>query len=244
MKLRGAVVLVTGGAKRVGRAIALRLARSGANVAITYNSSSKDAQQTVRDLRGLGVRAEAFKADNTNESQVKAAVKKTVKRLGRLDVLVASAAVFERTPFETVTVKDWDFHMDTNLKGTFFFTKAAGDVMLKQGSGKIITIGDWAGLRPYKHYLPYCVSKAGVIALTKGLAKTLAPKIQVNCVCPGPVLLPPDMDAAEKKAVIAGTPLARIGSPEDIAAAVRFLVEDSDFITGAILPVDGGRLIA
>jgi NAD(P)-dependent dehydrogenase (short-subunit alcohol dehydrogenase family) len=116
--------------------------------------------------------------------------------------------------------------------------------MQKQGRGKIINIADWSGIRPYKNYLPYCISKAGVIALTKALALELSPTIQVNCICPGPILLPENFGEEEREAVIQETPLARLGSPEDVAAAVLFFVQGSDFVTGAVLPVDGGRLIA
>lgn len=244
MELKGKVALVTGGAKRVGRAISLALARRGANVAITYQRSKAEATQTVQDIERTGSKACAVAGEVSQAGDVERMVAEVLRTFGRIDVLVNNAAVFFKTPFDTVSEQDWDLTIDTNLKGTFLFAKYVGTLMLRQGAGKIINIGDWSGIRPYKDYLPYCVSKAGVIALTKGLARTLAPMVQVNCVAPGPILLPEDMPEEERQQVIAGTPLKRVGSPEDIARTVVFLVEGSDFITGAILPVDGGRLVA
>jgi NAD(P)-dependent dehydrogenase (short-subunit alcohol dehydrogenase family) len=165
-------------------------------------------------------------------------------RFGHLDILVNNASNYYKTPFATLTEAQWDDLVGTNLKGTFLMSKRVGDEMLKAGSGKIINLADWAGFRPYNDYLPYCVAKAGVIAFTKALAKTLAPQIQVNAVAPGPVMLPEDFSESLRQAVVRATPLKRIGTPEDIAQTVVFLVEGSDFITGTIIPVDGGRLIA
>lgn len=244
MNLTNCVALVTGGARRVGRSIALALARRGAHVAFTYRTSRREAESLIRELTALGGKSLAVKADTGRAADAKAAVRAVVKTFGRIDVLVNNAAAYPRTPWASLDEKAWDGVLATNLKGPFLFAKAAGDRMLKQGSGKIVNIADWAGERPYKHYLPYCVSKAGIIAMTKALALELAPTVQVNAVAPGPVLLPEGTSAGFKKAVIAATPLRRIGSPEDVANAVVFLIEGSDFITGALLPVDGGRLIA
>ncbi len=243
MDLTNRVALVTGGAKRVGRSIALALAKRGAHVAFTYRTSRRDAELLVRELTALGGKSLAVKADAGRAAEVKAAVRNVVKTFGRIDILVNNAAIYPRTPWASLDEAAWDEALTTNLKGPFLFAKAAGDRMLAQGAGKIINIADWAGERPYKHYLPYCVSKAGVIALTKALALELAPTVQVNAVAPGPVLLPEGSSAAFRKAVVAATPLRRIGSPEDVASAVVFLLEGSDFITGVLLPVDGGRLI-
>jgi pteridine reductase len=242
--LEGRIALVTGGAKRVGRSIALALARRGAHVAFTYRTSRREAESLVRELTALGGKSLAVKADTGRAADAKAAVRAVVKTFGRIDILINNAAVYPRTPWASLDEEAWDGVLTTNLKGPFLFAKAAGDRMKVQGAGKIINIADWAGARPYKDYLPYCVSKAGVIAMTKALALELAPAVQVNAVAPGPVLLPEGSSAEFKKAVIAATPLRRIGSPEDVADAVVFLVEGSDFITGALLPVDGGRLIA
>ena len=244
MKIQNKVAVVTGGAIRVGRAIAIGLAKRGAHVAIAYHTSSSDAKKTVEEIKKWGVKAIAVKTDVSKKDQVKQLVKKCLDQFGRIDILVNNAAIFYKTPFQKITEKDWDRHIQINLKGTFLCSHAVGLQMLKQESGKIINIADWAGLRPYQNYIPYCVSKAGVICLTQALAKTLAPHIQVNSISPGPILLPENMPDSEKNAVIHGTPLKRIGSPSDIAETVIFLVEGSDFITGANILVDGGRSIA
>lgn len=237
MNLTGKTALVTGAGKRVGREIALGLARRGANVVVHYNSSATAARRVVAEIKALGVNAIAVKADQTNGRQVRAAVKKA----GKIDVLVASAAVFERTPFKTLTEADWDFHIDANLKGPFLFALEVGRQMK---TGKMIFFADWAAIRPYRNYLPYLVAKAGIICLTKALAKELAPGVQVNAIAPGPVLLPPDFTAKETRQVIDATVVKRLGSPQDIVNSVLFLIEGSDFITGHVLVVDGGRLIA
>jgi pteridine reductase len=236
MILTGKTALVTGAGKRLGREIALALARRGANIVVHYNSSATAARKVVAEIKALGVEASAVRADQTNHRQVRAAV----RRAGKIDVLVASAAVFKRTPFQTLTEADWDFHIDANLKGPFLFALEASRRMR---AGKIILFADWAGLRPYRNYLPYVVSKAGIICLTKALAKELAPRIQVNAIAPGPVLLPEDVSAAERRKIIQSTLVKRLGSPQDIVNSVVFLLEGSDFITGHTLVVDGGRLL-
>lgn len=244
MNLPGRVALITGGAKRVGKVIALTLAGKGADLAITYNRSSEEAARTLEELRSLGVKAEGFQCDVTQWDGVKATVEAVHQSFGHIDVLVNNAAVFFKTPFDTLSEQDWDATLNPNLKGPFMFCKFVGDLMLTQQSGKIINIADWAGMRPYLNYLPYCVSKAGVIALTQVLAKTLAPHVQVNAIGPGPVMLPEDFTEEEIEAVKRAVPLQRVGSPQDIANTVLFLVEGSDFITGAVYLVDGGRYIA
>ena len=245
MELRGKTALVTGAAKRVGRAIALGLARRGANIVVHYRGSAADARRTVAEIKSLGVDALAVRADQSNARQVRSAVAHAIKHFGAIDVLVASAAVYKKTPFDTLTEVDWDFHIDANLKGPFLFTLEVGRQMKRRGrAGKIILFADWAAIRPYADYLPYCVSKAGVICLAKSLAKALAPRIQVNAIAPGPVLLPPDISPRERRAIINATLVKRLGEPQDVVNAVLFLIEGGDFITGHTLVVDGGRLIA
>ena len=244
MELRGRTALVTGGALRVGRAIAMALAGRGANVVVNYNRSAAAAHDTVKEIETYGVRGLALQCDVSQVAQVEEMMQSIVTQFKAIDVLVNSAAIYEKNPLDKVTERDWDTHLDINLKGSFFCAKYAGLHMLKQGRGKIINFADWAGIRPYADYLPYCISKGGVITMTRGLAKSLAPNIQVNCIAPGPILLPPDFTEEETQKVINATPLKRIGSPKDIAATVVFLVEGSDFITGAMISVDGGRLIA
>lgn len=236
MNLKNKTVLVTGAGKRVGREIALALAKRGANIVVHYNTSAGDARKLVSEIKALGVNSLAVKADQTNARQVRAAVAKA----GKIDVLVASAAVYRRTPFAKLTEADWDFHIDANLKGPFLWSLEVSRAMR---TGKIILFADWAAIRPYRQYLPYLVSKAGVICMTKGLAKELAPRIQVNAIAPGPVLLPEDFPAAERRQVIDATLVKRLGSPEDIVNSVLFLLEGSDFMTGHTLVVDGGRLL-
>jgi pteridine reductase len=238
------IAFVTGAARRVGKAIALALADRGAHVVITYNTSATEAQETLREITARGVQGMALQGNITRRDEVNAVVQHVIARFGRIDILVNNASNYYKTPFDTLTEAQWDDLVGTNLKGTFLVSKRVGDEMLKAGAGKIINLADWAGFRPYKDYLPYCVAKAGVIALTKALAKTLAPQIQVNAVAPGPVMLPEDFNDSQREAVVRATPLKRIGSSSDIAQTVLFLVEGSDFITGAIIPVDGGRLIA
>ncbi len=244
MELKGKTAFVTGGAKRIGRSISLRLARGGANVVVNYHTSAQEARSLLTEISRLGVKGIALRGDVSVSKDVNGMVAAAVKEFGSIDILVNNAASFPKTPFDKLTEADWDTTLATNLKGPFLCSKAVGDLMLKGKGGKIINIADWAGIRPYVDYMPYCVSKAGVIALTKALAITLAPKVQVNAIAPGPIMLPEDLTDAERKEVFAKTPLKRTGSPEDIANAVAFLVEGSDFMTGAIIPVDGGRLIA
>jgi pteridine reductase len=245
VNLEGKTALVTGAAKRVGREIALGLARHRANIVVHYNTSATDARRTVTEIMALGVDAIAVKANQSNAREVRAAVGKAIKHFGAIHVLVTSAAVYKKTPFDTLTERDWDLHIDANLKGPFLFALEVGRHMKRKGiAGKIINFADWAAIRPYANYLPYCVSKAGVICLTKSLAKALGPKVQVNAIAPGPVLLPPDLTEKEKQEVVNATVVKRLGSPQDIVNSVLFLIEGSDFITGHTLVVDGGRLIA
>jgi pteridine reductase len=244
VQAQGKVALVTGAARRVGKAIALTLAERGAHVIITYNTSEAEALATAREIEAHGVEGMALKGNITRSDDVDAIVRQVLAHFGRIDILVNNASNYYKTPFETLTEAQWDDLVGTNLKGTFLVSKRVGDEMLKTGTGKIINLADWAGFRPYKDYMPYCVAKAGVIALTTALAKTLAPHVQVNAVAPGPVLLPEDFSDDLRRAVVQATPLKRIGTPDDIARTVVFLVEGSDFITGAVIPVDGGRLIA
>ncbi len=244
MTIKNRVILVTGSAKRVGKCIALTLAEKGANVIVNYNTSEKEAQGVTEEIKKFGVKSIAIRANVSKADEVKSMIEQIVKEFGYLHILVNNAAVFFKTPFETLSEKDWDINIDINLKGTFLCSKYVADIMLKQKEGKIINIGDWSGIRPYTNYIPYCVSKAGVIALTKALAKTLAPDIQVNCILPGPIILPEDFSEKEREQIISDVPLKKMGSPDDIAATAAFLIEGSDFITGGMYAVDGGRLIS
>jgi NAD(P)-dependent dehydrogenase (short-subunit alcohol dehydrogenase family) len=244
MKLDGTVALVTGGAKRVGRAISLALAGRGSAVAIHYLTSKGEAELTASEIIAKGGRASTVKASLESVSETEGMVDAVISRYGRIDILVNSASVFYRTPLEEITESDWDVNLDVNLKAPFFAAKAVAGAMRRQGAGKIVNIGDWAGIRPYRDYLPYTVSKSGLIGLTRALAKALAPQVQVNCIALGPVLPPEDYDPAERKRLAEATLTKHLGSPEDVARAVLFLCEGTDFATGSTLLLDGGRLLA
>jgi NAD(P)-dependent dehydrogenase (short-subunit alcohol dehydrogenase family) len=244
MQLDGKVALVTGAGRRVGRAIAAALASRGASIAVHYRSSRPEAEAVVKEIDGRGGTAHAFHADLENVAQIETMVAAVAARFGRIDVLVNSASVFYRKPIEELTERDWDSNLNTNLKAPFFLSKFAGLRMRAQGGGKIVNIGDWAGIRPYNNYLPYTVSKSGIIGLTRALAKALAPEVQVNCIALGPVLAPEDYGADEVARLVERTLTKRMGSPEDVAQAVLFFCEGTDFATGATLVLDGGRLIA
>ncbi len=241
MTLRGRIVLVTGGAKRLGRALALGMARRGAHVIITYRTSAPEARRVVAELTRLGSRALAVRADLSRAADVRALMDRIRRRYDRLDVLINSAANFERSPFRRLTERHWDAALDTNLKGSFLCALYGSRLMRR---GKMLNIADWAGVRPYRGYLPYCVSKAGVIGLTKALAKELAPRVQVVAIAPGPILPPERMTPAERRRVVRRVPLRRWGSPDDIVATALFLIEGTDFMTGSVVFVDGGQLIA
>lgn len=241
------VALVTGsGAKRVGSAVADALARRGFAIAVHYRSSMSEAQDTVAAIREQGVEAAAFPADLTDEKAVRAMVRDVLGRFGRVDVLVNCAAVWKSKPLEEVTTADVRFHFDTNALGTFLTCQQAGLAMAKQpDGGVIVNIGDWAEVRPYSGYAAYFPSKGAVTATTRCLAVELAlrnPKVRVNAILPGPVMLPPDLPEAEKQQAIKATLVKREGSPHNIAQAVLSFL-DNDFVTGVCLPVDGGRTV-
>lgn len=244
MDLNGKAVLVTGAGVRVGRAIALAAAKHGANVAIHYNRSAAQAEETAVACRALGVRAAIGQAELSNHGQVRGMVVTLAETLGSLDAVVNSASVFYKTPLDTVTDDHWRENLDVNLLAPWWVIEAALPYMRRAGQGKVVNIADWAGMKPYTGYLPYVVSKAALISLTLALAKELAPLITVNAVAPGPMLPPPDMDAEQILRIAKRIPLERWGSPEDVAAAVMYFLAGSDYSTGAILSVDGGSLIA
>jgi len=243
MRLEGRVVLITGAARRIGRALACSVARRGACVALHYHQSEAEAKALLAALRKEGGRSFLVQGDLRRARDCEKLVEATLGAFNRLDILINNASAFFRTPLFEVKETDWDRLLDTNLKGPFFCAQAAARAMQGEG-GKIINIADWAATRPYSNYLPYCVSKAGLIAMTKGLARRLAPNITVNAIAPGPILPPEGGTEAEMALVIQNTPMKRFGSPEDIVKAAHFLMEDGDFTTGTTLMVDGGRHIA
>ena len=238
-ELTGKTALVTGGAVRVGRAIALALAAAGCDVAIGYRSSATGARATVAELERLGVRAIALRADLADPAAARHLVATAARRLGRLDVLVNNAALFARTPFATTTPAQFDRLLAVNLRGAFFCAQAAARAMGRRG-GRIVNIADVGAVRAWPGYIPYGISKAGVLMLTRGLAAALAPRIQVNAVGPGVVLLREGFDETLARKLAARVPMKRHGRPEDLAAAVRFFATCPDYITGQVLFVDGG----
>lgn len=243
MDLSHRSALITGG-KRIGAAIALELARRGADVALTYNRSRAEAEQTAVAIRALGRRCEATEANLAEAAACARAVANTVEALGRLDVLVNMASLYRSRPFDELTEEDWDRQLAVDLRAAFLCARAAVPHMRAAGGGRIVNFADWvaASARPrYKGYLPYYVAKAGVIALTEALALELASdNILVNAIAPGPILAPEDLGAAEEAAIVKDTPLGRWGGEEEIVRAVMLLVE-TDFITGETIRVDGGR---
>ena len=239
--LENRVALVTGSGRRIGRVIALTLARAGADVVVNYNQSRADALRTVREIESLGVGAVAIRADVSRPAQVKAMFRAVEKKFGRLDVLVNNAAIFFPRQWDELTEKDWDRILGTNLKGTFFCAQAAARIMQKQKRGRIINISSLGGLEAWPSYVHYCSSKAAVIMLTRCLAKALAPHILVNSIAPGSILVPGEERSTWSENVLKTTPLRKAGRPEDIADAVLFLAASADFITGQVIAVDGGK---
>jgi len=242
VRLAGAGALVTGAGRRLGQAIAVGLAHAGCDVAVHYHGSTAGAEATARDVRAAGRRAELLAADLADPAAARALADRAARARGRLDVVVYSAAIMVHQPVETVTPESWDATLDLNLRAGFFVAQGAIP-HLRRTKGKIVNLADVAGFEPWPAYLPHCVSKAGVVMLTKALARALAPDVAVNAVAPGPVLLPEGWDRATRDHIRDTTPLGRLGEPADVVAAVRFLLEGSDFVTGTILVVDGGRLI-
>ena len=238
-ELAGKVALVTGGAMRVGREIARALAEAGADVAIGYRRSGVEARAAVREMEARGVRAVALRADVARPREARALVVATVRRLGRLDVLVNNAALFIRTPVLTTTPAQFDRLLAVNLRAPFFVSQAAARAMGRRG-GRIINIADVGAVRAWPGYVPYGVSKAGVVMLTRGLAAALAPRIQVNAVAPGVVLLPENFPRESSRRLAARIPMGRHGRPADVAEAVCFFATCSDYVTGQVLFVDGG----
>jgi pteridine reductase len=241
------VALVTGsGKRRVGWHIADALAGRGYSLVIHYRSSAADAADTITHLQSRGVTAIAVEADLTDEKAVHALVNQTLEQFGRLDVLVNTAAAWRPKRLEDVTAADVLHYFQTNTLGTFLCSQQAGLAMVRQPEGgSIVTIGDWAIVRPYVNYAAYFPSKGAIPTLTRSLAVELAsrnPRVRVNCIMPGPVMLPPDLPEAERQAAIRATLVKREGSAQHIALAVLFFL-DNDFVTGVTLPVDGGRTI-
>jgi pteridine reductase len=241
------VALVTGsGKRRVGWYVAEALARRGYDLALHYRTSEAEARQAVEEMKRLAVEAAAFRADLREEADVRAMVRAALERFGRIDALVNCAAIWQSKRLEDVTADDVRAHFETNTLGTFLCCQHVGLAMTQQpDGGLIVNVGDWADARPYLHYSAYFASKGAIPALTRTMAVELAsrnPRVRVNAVLPGPVMLPSELSDEQKREAIEATLLKREGSPANVAQAVLAFI-DNDFVTGACLPVDGGRSV-
>jgi pteridine reductase len=237
--LRGRVALVTGAGRRVGRAIALALGRRGMRVVVHYNASRAGADETARAIAADGGDAAVESADLVRPGAPEALVDRVIARQGALDVLVNSAAVMLRTPVGEVRLEEWDAMFALNVRAPFFLTQHAAPA-LRRARGTVVNIADLAAFESWPAYVPHGMTKAAVVQMTRALAKALSPEVRVNAVAPGVVLLPEGWTEADAERLRSTTPLARLGSPEDVAQAVVFLLE-ADYVTGEVIRVDGGR---
>ncbi len=243
MDLAGKVALVTGAGRRLGRAFAEALAARGMTVALHYNASGEGAEAARAGIAAAGGRAATFAADLGDAEAARALGPRVVEAFGRLDVLVNSAAVMERLAFEETTPERFDAIMGLNLRSVFFVTQGAAPA-LRAARGRVVNLADLSGLEPWAGYAAHSVSKAGVVMLTRVLARALAPEVTVNAIAPGAVLVPEEYDAATREALARATPLGRLGEAADAVRALLYFLEGGDYVTGAVLPVDGGRLLA
>nr|HEV7954584.1 3-oxoacyl-ACP reductase family protein [Candidatus Acidoferrales bacterium] len=240
-KLAGRVALVTGAAKRIGRSIALEFSQRGADVIVNYRSSRAEAEQLVAEIVKMGRRSIAVQADVSVRAQVQNMISRVEKEFGGLDILVNNAGMFQHAPFNEITDDQWNGILATNLTSQFICSQTAAPLLKRSGRGRIINLASLGGLLAWPGYTHYCVSKAGVISLTRCMARALAPEITVNAIAPGTITF--EGDAAELEAdFIRRAPLKRTGKGSDIAEAAAFLAE-SDFITGQVLVIDGGRTL-
>ena len=239
MNLAGRVALVTGAGRRLGRAIAVALGASGMRVAVHYNASADGAEETAAMVREAGGEARVLGADLTVARDCEQLVDAAAVAFGALDVVVNSAAIMLRTPVGEVTVEEWDEMFALNLRAPYFISQRAAP-HLARAQGAIVNIADLAAYETWPAYVPHGISKAGVVQMTRALARALAPDVRVNAVAPGAVLLPDDWDEAAADRMVATTPLARLGSPDDVVQAVLYLLA-AHYVTGEVIVVDGGR---
>lgn len=240
-RLAGRVALVTGASKRLGRVVALRLAREGSDVAIHYGKSAVEAFELVGEIEGLGKRAAAFQAELTDVAAIHKLVAGVIEHFGHLDILVNGAANFLETKFGETSEKTWDASLNTNLKAPFFCSQAAVPHLAKSGRGVIVNFADIGGLLGWREFLPHSLSKAGVILMTRILARELAPAVRVNAIAPGTITMPGDPPEWQAD-FICRSPLGRTGRPEEVADAVLYLI-NAEFVTGHTLVLDGGRTL-
>jgi pteridine reductase len=244
--VQGRIVLITGGGKRVGAAICRRLHAAGANLMLHYRTSAGEARLLQAELNGAREDSVALiQADLLDLNKLPAMVEQTVSKFGRLDALVNNASSFFPTPIGAITPEAWDDLIGTNLRAPLFLAQAAAPA-LRKAQGAIVNIADIHAERPLKNFVAYSIAKAGVIGMTRSLARELAPEVRVNAVAPGPILWPDDssFDELSRQRIISHTPLRREGEPDDVAKAVHFLLADATYVTGETINVDGGRHVA
>lgn len=239
MKLSGKIALVTGAGVRLGQAIAIYLSQQGVKVALHYHRSKTGVEATLAQMQGEG--HQLFQANLTEYPSVVALAQSVQKKMGFVSILINNAADFLPTPIPTASEEQWDHLFSLNLKAPFFLTQALSSEMLQHKEGKIINLTDVAGDNPWKEFIPYCSTKAGLVSMTKGFAKALAPHVHVNGISPGTVL-PPAGSEEKTNVFVKNSLLQRMGSPADIVQAVDYLLH-ADFVTGSILAVDGGRYL-
>lgn len=242
MQLAGRVALVTGAGRRMGRAFAAALAGRGMSMALHYNASKDGAESLRREIEAAGGRAACFQADLGDAGAARQLAERVVSTLGQLDVLVNSAAVMHHVAFEDTTPELYDEVLNLNLRSVFFVSQGAAPFLRRSG-GKIVNLADLGGLEPWPGYAAHSLSKAGVVMLTRVLARSLAPEVTVNAIAPGAVLVPDEYTEAERARLADSTPLRRLGQPEDAVQAMLYLLEHGDFVTGDVLVVDGGRVL-
>lgn len=243
MELRGRVALVTGAGRRLGEAMARALSGRGMTIAIHHHASAAGAASLRDEVVAAGGRAACFAADLADPNAAIALPRRVADEFGRLDVLVNSAAIMRRLSFEATTPSDYDAILDLNLRSVFFCTQGAAPA-LRAAHGKVVNMADLSGLEAWPGFAAHSVSKAGVVMLTRVLARALAPEVTVNALAPGAVLVPEEYDAEERARLARAAPLRRLGAPSDVTAALLYLLEGGDFVTGEVLAVDGGRHIA
>lgn len=257
MILEGKVALVTGGAQRVGKVLCLALARAGADIVMNYWRTEEDAQKTKADIESLGRRCLAIECDITDIGQAQSMITEVEAEFGRLDILVHSASNYNIRPFLQVTEDIWESSLNVNLKGPFFLSQAAAKLMLKHGSGRIMALVGNSYYESWPDAIPHGVAKTGLVKLMQALAIALSPKIQCNAICPARILPSPagqdmqvmrtrgdslhDGESAEEKTTRYGNVVLREGTPEDVAELVVYLSGCSDYLTGAVIPIDGGK---
>ena len=241
MELRGKTAIVTGGARRLGRALALALAERGANLVVHYGHAAEAAEAVCAEAEALGVRAIAAQADFTQPAQAPRLVDAAMDAFGHVDVLINSAAIFEAGGVMDTDVASWDRHFNINLKAPFLLSQAFARRVPGDGLAKIVNIADWRGLYPGTDHVAYTLTKSALLTLTQIMAQALAPRITVNALALGAILPPPDAEPGYMEALAQRIPLRRTGSPADVIAALMLVLEGTDFITGSIIVVDGGE---